>query len=226
MDSAFSGLHRILAGEMPWGFLGELVVRALVLYFVLMVSMRVLGRRIAAQLTLFELSMAVTLAAAAGVALQDPNRGLVPAALVMLVTVAIQRLVSRWGIRERRVEHLVSGRVVTLVRDGRLVLSRLRRGLISREKIFAQLRDVGVQHLGEVSRLYLEASGEFSLVRARSPQPGLSVLPRCDAALRDEARVDGTSVCNACGNVLASATVACDCCGARDPVAAARRLER
>jgi hypothetical protein len=55
--------HRILAGGTPWEFLLEVVLRAAFTYLLLLVAMRLLGKRVAAQLTLFELSMVVTMAA-------------------------------------------------------------------------------------------------------------------------------------------------------------------
>jgi uncharacterized membrane protein YcaP (DUF421 family)/predicted RNA-binding Zn-ribbon protein involved in translation (DUF1610 family) len=192
-------LQRWLAGSTPWPFLIEIGLRACFVYAVLILAMRLLGKRVTAQLTLFELSVVVTLAAAAGVVLEAPNRGLLPAAVVILAAVALQRAISRWGMRRRRVERIVSGRLVTLVEDGRLLLQPLGRETLSREKLFSELRGSGIQHLGEISRLYLEASGAFSLVRARTPRPGLSILPDADVRLRAEAETADASVCGACG---------------------------
>jgi uncharacterized membrane protein YcaP (DUF421 family) len=59
-----------------------------------MSSMRLLGRRVASQYTLFELSMVVTLAGAVGVPLQATDRGLLPPLLIMAVVIGLQRCIS------------------------------------------------------------------------------------------------------------------------------------
>jgi uncharacterized membrane protein YcaP (DUF421 family) len=74
--------HRILAGSTLWPFLIEVLICAGFTYLLLMVAMRLLGKRVAAQLTLFELSMVVTMAAAIGIPLQVPDRGLLPPIIV------------------------------------------------------------------------------------------------------------------------------------------------
>jgi uncharacterized membrane protein YcaP (DUF421 family) len=51
--------------------------------------MRLLGRWVAAQYTLFEISIVVTLAAAIGVPLQASNRGMLPPFVIALVAVAL-----------------------------------------------------------------------------------------------------------------------------------------
>src|SRR5215210_4335030 len=89
--------HRILAGGTPWTFLLEVMLRAAFTYLLLLVAMRLLGKRVAAQLTLFELSMVVTMAAVIGIPLQVPDRGLLPALAVLLVAVAFQRGLSLWS---------------------------------------------------------------------------------------------------------------------------------
>ncbi|HZP66873.1 MAG TPA: YetF domain-containing protein [Rudaea sp.] len=221
--------HRLLAGTTPWLFLIEVAARALLVYFALIVAMRVLGRRVAAKLTLFELSIVVTLAATAGAVLESPNRGLLPAAVAIFVTVAVQRGIAYWGTRRRSIERLATGPTVTAVADGRIMVDATRAELISNEKLFCRLRNRGVQHLGEVSRLYIEPSGAFSIVRATDPKPGLSVLPYVDETLRREAACAEVQVCATCGHRAESAherAHACRYCGSTQWTVAAKRLEQ
>jgi len=51
-------------------------------------------------------------------------------------------------------------------------------------KIKYQLRSQGVLQLGSVSRFYMEASGNFTLISNPEPEPGLSVLPPWDDDMR------------------------------------------
>lgn len=205
-------LHRILLGEPSWQFLIEVALRATLTYVALQVAMRLLGRRVAGQATLFEISVVVLLAAAIGAPLQAPDRGIVAPLLILITAVLLHRGLGAWAVRSARVEALATGRPVTLLRDGRLDVHSARSVVLSRDKLFAMLRAREIQHLGELHRVQLEANGSLSVVKALRPTPGLSILPEIDAELRNEPAVSGRLACNGCGHVRSGGgTPACSC---------------
>jgi uncharacterized membrane protein YcaP (DUF421 family) len=191
---------RVLVGQASWWFLLELCLRTAVTYLGVLAAMRLLGTRVAGQYTLLEMSLPVTIAAAVGVPLQTADRGLLPAVVLVLVLVGLQRLVVEGFMRNRRLETRVTTDLALLVRDGELDPATLSRITLPREKIFSALRAQGIQHLGQLSRLYLEPSGRLTVVPAKDVQPGLSVLPRFDRELREESTVPGLYACGCCGH--------------------------
>jgi uncharacterized membrane protein YcaP (DUF421 family) len=66
-------LLRMLVGENPVAFLGEIALRAIVTYLLLLLAMRLLGKRVAGQMSALKLTIVVTLGAAIGVPLQAQN---------------------------------------------------------------------------------------------------------------------------------------------------------
>ncbi|MDR5777456.1 MULTISPECIES: YetF domain-containing protein [unclassified Caballeronia] len=221
--------HRFLFGNASWNFLLEVLLRTGVTYVLLVIAMRLLGRRVAAQYTLFEISIVVTLAAAIGVPLQAANRGMLPPLVIALVAIGLQRLIAKAGINYRQVETMVATDVTPLVREGRLEAAELKLAAVPREKIYEVMRLAGWQHLGQVSRLYMEPSGSFSFIPARPAKPGLSVLPEIDEELRNEARVDGYRACLNCGNTVRETQAeefSCSHCGALAWTYAVTEVER
>lgn len=217
-DHAFrlTDLHRFLFGNASWPFLIEVLIRTSATFVLLLVAMRLLGRRVAGQYTLFEISLVVTLAAAIGVPLQASNRGMIPPFLIVAVVIVVQRVLARAGARHRRLETLIATDVTLLVRDGQLDYSALRSAAMPREKIFEAMRIHGWQHLGQIGRLYMEPSGAFSFIPAQPPRPGLSVLPAIDDELIDESREQGWSACVHCGHSIEctdAADTICENCG-------------
>jgi uncharacterized membrane protein YcaP (DUF421 family) len=210
-------VHRIFFGNAQPTFLIEVWLRTSVTYFLLIVAMRFLGRRVAAQFTLFEISIVVTLAAAIGVPLQASDRGLLPPLIIAVVVIVLQRTLTRFGVRHRQFETTVSTDVTTLVRDGVLQLLGMSQANIGRKKVFETLRLNGYQHLGEVSRVYMEPSGSMSIIRSGDDhRPGLSVIPELDADLVAEAQANGYFSCTCCGSTKKSAerpTRRCELCG-------------
>ena len=219
-DIHWNDWQRILIGEVPGSFFIEVIIRMIVVYFILVFSMRAMGKRMATQLTITEYAALVSLAAATGMAVQTPERGLLPAMLIAAIVIYIQRFIARKAAANNRFEKFVMGEIDTLVRDGILNVGDMHHTRISREKLFARLRGNSIKHLGEVQRCYFEATGDFSLIKAKEPKPGLSVLPNWDKKMRDKQKVQaGISVCKTCGNIKKQAKEIkspCSNCGSKD----------
>jgi uncharacterized membrane protein YcaP (DUF421 family) len=227
-DFQLSDWHRILFGGGAWPILVEVLIRTVLTFFLLIGAMRLLGRRVAAQFTLFEIAVVVTLAAAVGVPLQATNRGMLPPLIIVVVVILLQRAVMHFGVRHRRIETAIATDVSVLIRDGRISLDTMRAAALGQDQVFALLRIAGLQHLGQVSRAYMEPSGKLTIVRAGARRPGLSVLPDFERALRDEAQSPGCYACSECGHTTDAQTAPrapCAHCGAHAWVGAVGELK-
>jgi uncharacterized membrane protein YcaP (DUF421 family) len=192
--------QRILMGDVPGAFYVELLIRAAFGYFLLIASMRLMGSRMSSQLNRIELAALVSLAAAVGVPLMSPDRGLLPAVVVSLVVVLVVRGITRLTAKNPKMEFAVDGSVSVLVDDSCLQFEAMGKTRVTRERIFAHLRSEGLTHLGKVKRLYLEANGSFTIVPTSEPRPGLSIIPEWDADfVRRQPRNGQDLVCHDCG---------------------------
>jgi uncharacterized membrane protein YcaP (DUF421 family) len=176
---------RILIGEVPFSFFIELLIRAFIVYLILMISMRAMGKRMSSQLGRNELAALVSLAAAVGIPMMAPDRGVLPAVVIAFVLITTERIIATQSCKSERFENYSQGKVSTLVSDGVINMKELNKSRLSHERVLAQLRSQGLLQLGSVSRFYMEANGTFTLVRNPNPEPGLSVLPPWDDPLRD-----------------------------------------
>lgn len=192
---------RILVGEVPGSFYVEIICRAAFVYLLLVVSMRLMGRRMATKLSRNEMAAMVSMAAAIGVPILDASRGLLPAVMIAIVVVSTQRLVSYLAAKNQTFEGISQDISVTLVEDAVMDLPAMKGSGITRQLLFAQLRSNGLTHLGYVKRLYMEANGAFTLITDPDPKPGLSLLPEWDTDfLNEQEKVPGQLVCYQCGN--------------------------
>jgi uncharacterized membrane protein YcaP (DUF421 family) len=210
---------RILKGTTPWIFLLEIGFRVLFLYGLIIVSMRLMGKRMGAQLTRNEMAALVSLAATVGIPMQTPDRGLLPALLVAVVVIGIQRLIAWNAFRNELFEQLAMDDIDVLVKDGCLQMKTLRKNALSREIVVAQLRSEGIDHLGKVQRLYLESSGAFTVKQFSEPSAGLTLFPKFDTEiLRRQHKVDNCSACGTCGYLVQAAHPEgrCSRCGSVD----------
>ena len=209
-------LKRILLGKDPLAFLVEVAARTVIIYLVLMVIVRLLGKRMSGQLSNLELGVMITLGAVVSPPMQISERGLLPGVVLLVVVLCCQRGIAAWTARSPRAERLVFGRGSTLVEDGRLLLPAMRDARICHEQLFGALRAQGIRHLGELRRVYLEASGLFSVLRAPEPKPGLAIVPMLDASMSRDLPQASERACLYCGQLLQRAERRCPCCDCTD----------
>ncbi|UPK68343.1 DUF421 domain-containing protein [Chitinophaga filiformis] len=193
---------RILFGNVPTLFFVEIILRVLFVFLLLVFSMRMMGKRMASQLSRNEMVAMSSLAAAIGIPIQAPDRGLLPALIVAIIVIFGQRMIAKLATKSERFERKSQGDLGVLVADGTMNIKEMASTRISRERLFAQLRSEGIKHLGQVSRLYFEANGTFTLINSKNPKPGLSVLPEEDEEFvkKHVKYVNDKNVCLHCGN--------------------------
>jgi uncharacterized membrane protein YcaP (DUF421 family) len=219
--------QRILLGNAPLEFLLEVALRTLVIYLVLLVTMRLLGKRMNGQLSVAELSVMIMLGGIVSVPMEVPDRGLLHGALVLACLLGLFRFFNWLAFKYQRAEQLTRGQVVILVTDGVLNLKDMADTKISREQLFANLRAEKIQHLGQLKRVYLEGNGEFSLYPQTPPRPGLSILPDKDTAIHHAEPGDvGQQACQRCGHPESDAPAPDQCprCGHHQWTAAVNKL--
>jgi uncharacterized membrane protein YcaP (DUF421 family) len=208
--------QRMVTGEVPPVFFLEIILRIVVVYGILMVSMRLLGKKMAAQFTRNETAAMVSLAAAIGVPILSPDRGILPPIVIAIVVVTLSRAAAWFSAKNQKVETLIQGSIDTLVKEGVMDIDTMKKTRISRERIMAELRSQGVFHLGEVGRLFFEANGIFTLLKSKDVRPGLAVLPDDDKDFLREQKRSERTVCHVCGNANKSKGVEEECDNCRN----------
>jgi len=190
---------RMFVGEVPPSFFIEVVIRMLLIFILLIICMRLLGLRMAAQLNRIEMIALFSLAAAIGVPLQAPDRGILPSVITAVIVVGMGRLIAAIAFKNQKFEQRAEGDYTILVKDGVVQIKKLKKTRVTTEHLLSQLRSESIRHLGEVKRLYFEAKGSFTLIKEEKPKPGLAVIPAFDADFLNEQQQGDQLVCRTCG---------------------------
>lgn len=219
-DIQITDWMRILIGEVPWTFLFEVVIRITIIFLVLMVSMRLMGKRMAAQLTRNEMAALVSLAAAIGVPMADPTRGLLPIVIIAGVVIGVQVVISKRSGISSEFESAVLDDMDIVVKNGLMQLDVMERTKLTRERLYAELRSESICNLGKAERVYLEANGSFSIYKHENSKPGLSIIPPWDEDyFEEQSLVKDTYACRSCGKVeraQESPAFPCANCGSKE----------
>jgi uncharacterized membrane protein YcaP (DUF421 family) len=147
---------------------GEKILRSLIVYFFLLLMLRLLGKREVAQMTVFDLVVLLILSNVLQNSLIGPDNsvtgGLIGATAILLTNWLMGHLV----FRSKRLSRAIEGVPVLLVHHGQLVEQNLRRESISKDDLLSMLRTQGVFHLHEVRVAVLEPSGKLSVMKEDS----------------------------------------------------------
>jgi uncharacterized membrane protein YcaP (DUF421 family) len=213
----FPDWQRLLLGNTPWEFMLEVTLRTLIIYSVLLAVVRLLGKRMSAQMTITEMAIMVTIGGIVSVPMQSPDRGLVQGAVILVCVVLFQYVLGRLSFKNHKVETMVQGDLTLLVKDGIIEVNQLYKTGISQQNLFSQLRASNIQHLGQVKRVYLEACGIFSVFTFSNPGPGLSILPDADEKIKEnEQRSKEFYSCGHCGYTIKSRSIPDNSCSKCD----------
>ena len=138
------------------------VVRTVILYLVIMLSMRLMGKRQLGELQPSELVVTLLLSDLAAVPMQDNDLPLLNGVLPILVLVAIELLLSAWMMKCPGITKLISGSPLTIIRDGKLDGQVMRRLRLTVEDISEALRQQNIFDLQQVQYAIAETNGHIS----------------------------------------------------------------
>lgn len=126
---------------------------------------------------------------------------LLPVAVVFLTLLLLYRLTVLVMTKSKRFEAWMDGLPVTVIRDGLYELKSLDTLNISSNELLMELRQQGVEHLGQVRLGLVETDGDISLYffEQKDLRPGLSVLPLEHRAEFEIAPATALFCCVNCG---------------------------
>ena len=192
-----------LLGEESAQFLYEVIIRTTIMFAVLIICLRIMGRRAFMQ-GLFEVALIISLGSATGDAMFYSKVGLLPTLLVLIIIVLLYRFVNYWIYKSRYFEKIVEGNVFRIINEGALVYDILKEKKITIDEIFADLRTQNISHLGQVERAYLEPSGKISLFfyEDNEIKYGMPIFPEKLEQQVSHIKKKGHYSCSQCGQTL------------------------
>src|SRR5690348_1214570 len=110
----------------------DLALRCAVVYFVLLIGLRLTGKREVGQFTLFDLVLVLLVANAVQPAMTGPDSSLLGGVIIIVVLLGINVLVGQLRIRSPRVHELLGGHPTLLVENGKWLDQALQREGVER----------------------------------------------------------------------------------------------
>lgn len=143
----------------------DIVLRATVMFFILFLLIRLLGKRELGQMTPFEFVVLVVLGDLIQQGVTHNDFSLTGATLA-ICTFAFWALVLSWtAYLFPRAKDLLEGTPRVIVRDGEIVTENLQRDRLTRDEILSEMRLAGIGRMSEIAWAILEPQGKMSFIR-------------------------------------------------------------
>lgn len=141
------------------------VLRAASIYLILLVVMRIAGKRTLAQVTTFDFILLLIIGEATQQALLADDFSVTNAAIVIATLVLLDIGLSVLKQRYERLDTIIDDSPVVIVDNGKLLWDRLRRARIDEQEILVAARELhGLERLDQIKYAVLERSGGISIV--------------------------------------------------------------
>ena len=141
----------------------EFICRAIIVYFFLMVLLRLTGKRQVGQLAPFDLVLLLVLSNAVQNSMNGGDNSLVGGLIAATTLITVNWLIGFATFRSKRLEAIVEGRPQVLIHNGRLFDDVMASSQLTHHELDAALRQAGCSHIGECHSAILENNGAISV---------------------------------------------------------------
>lgn len=147
------------------------LARTAFLYILVVITMRLMGKRQIAQLEPFELVIAIMIAELAAIPMQDRHIPLINGVIAILTLMFIQVTFSIISLRSLTFRTLLDGQYSIIMANGKIQEKEMRKSRYNLDELLEQLRLKNVFNLEDVEFAILETSGELSVLLKSQKRP-------------------------------------------------------
>ncbi|MBE3553937.1 MAG: DUF421 domain-containing protein [Thermicanus sp.] len=148
-----------------------MMFRTLILYFFIMFSMRIMGKREIGKLSVFDLVVSIIIAEIAAFTIDDPKLEFYKGVFPILLLVGIQILISYLSLKSKSFRDIVEGKSTILIEKGRINDREMARHRYNMDDLLVQLREKNISNLADVEFAFLEPSGKLSVIKKPEKMP-------------------------------------------------------
>jgi uncharacterized membrane protein YcaP (DUF421 family) len=141
------------------------VVRAAVVYLMLLLVFRVSGNRSIGQITAFDFVLLLIISEAIQQAMITTDYSVTNAFLIVVTLVGLDIMMSLWKQKSERVARILDGIPVLVIENGKLHHDRMQKERVDESDILAAARDKhGLERMDQIKHAIVEASGGITIV--------------------------------------------------------------
>lgn len=146
-------------------------LRTLIVYFTLLITMRLLGKRQLGEMELSEFVLAVLIADLAAHPLQDLGIPMINGITPVLTLFCCEVLISWLSMKSIRLRSILFGKPSILIRRGQIDQKEMEKNRFTSDELMQNLRNLGCMDISHIEYAILETDGQLNVVKYPSEQP-------------------------------------------------------
>lgn len=202
-------IKSLFLGSDDGHFLLEIIVRTAIMFFMILLVLRLSGKRGIRQLTLFEVAIILGLGSAAGDPMFQEDIPIFYALVVFAVVMTIYKICTWLAAKSLSVHRILEGKEMTVVKNGMFNVKSEKDNDFSTMEFFAELRNQSIEHLGQIRTAVLEIDGTMSVLFYTEEETkfGLPLFPDAYQEVDVSTYTGGVLACMHCGCIQQHDTV-------------------
>jgi uncharacterized membrane protein YcaP (DUF421 family) len=150
--------------------IAEKILRPAAVYFILIIGLRIAGKREMAQLNTFDMIVLLSLANAVQNAIIGNDNSLTGGIIGAVTLLVINHFVIKVLYSHENLQHFIEGEPDVLVKNGKVRMNRLKKELITVEELTEAAHKQGISSLSEVENAILDPNGSLCFI-TKEPTP-------------------------------------------------------
>jgi uncharacterized membrane protein YcaP (DUF421 family) len=148
-----------------WHTVLEIAIRTSVVYVLVLIGIRLTGKREVGQMTPFDLTLLLLLSNSVQNAMTGPDTSLAGGAVAALVLLTLNFLLAEVSGLNRGFRKMVQGSPTLLIHNGECVTTHMAKEHVSMDELNRALREHGVACIGDAALAVLEVDGSISVLK-------------------------------------------------------------
>jgi uncharacterized membrane protein YcaP (DUF421 family) len=154
--------------------LWSLLIRTVLVYLIVFLVMRFMGKREIGKLSVFDLVISVMIAEIAVIVIEDTDRpltdGLLPMALLMVIQIGLAYV----SLKSRKLRLWFDGKPTVIIEQGKLNSEAMKKQRYNLDDLMVQLRENQIPTVADVEFAILETSGKLSVIPKEKQQTNIN----------------------------------------------------
>lgn len=156
-------------------------VRTVILYFAILISMRIMGKRQLGEMEISEFIVAALIADLAATPLQDIGIPLLNGLVPIIIMFCFEIIIAGLNMRSVKLRKLTYGRPEIIIRNGRIIREAMQKNRFTLDELMQELRAQGLTDTAQVEYAVLETNGQLSIILKSGDQPATASQMGVDA---------------------------------------------
>ncbi|MCY6369556.1 YetF domain-containing protein [Clostridium ganghwense] len=140
------------------------MIRTAILYILVVLTMRLMGKRQIGELEPFELAIAIMISDLASLPMQDLGIPLLYGIIPIITLLILQTLITILELKSQFFRKMVSGKPSVIIAHGKIDIKELRNQRLTYNDLVEELRLKGFYNIQDIAFAVLETSGELSII--------------------------------------------------------------